>query len=102
VEKKGTSVGNAYYGEKKKRKWKGWCAFPCTGKSAPTGEEETKESRGRRGSARGQAMRSIVRIEEELNRGAEEESERALWQRGARKSTVAKIGVVYPGNDSNL
>jgi len=75
---------------------------PCTGKSAPTGEEETKKSRGRRSSARGQAIRSIIRIEEELNRGAKEESRRALWQRNARKSTVAKIGVVYPGNDSNL
>ena len=86
----------------KERKESGKGGVLCTGKSAPTGEEETKESRGRRGSARGQAMRSVVRIEEELNRGAEEESERALWQRGARKSTVAKIGVVYPGNDSNL
>jgi len=86
----------------KERKESGKGGALCTGKSTPTGEEETKESRGRRGSTRGQAMRSVVRIEEELNRGAEEESGRALWQRGARKSTVAKIGVVYSGNDSNL
>jgi len=37
-----------------------------------------------------------------LNRGAEEESGRALQQRDARRSMVARIGVVYPGNDNNL
>jgi len=41
-------------------------------------------------------------MEEELNRGAEEESKRALWQRSTRRSIVAGIGVVYPRNDSNL
>jgi len=86
----------------KERKESGKGGALCTGKSAPTGEEKTKESRGRRGSARSQAMKSVVRIEEELNRGAEEKSGRALWQRGTRKSTVAKIGVIYPRNDSNL
>ena len=50
----------------------------------------------------GQAMRSAAKMEKELNRGAEEESGRAVWQRGARRSTVARIGVVYPENDSNL
>jgi len=47
-------------------------------------------------------MRSAARIEEELNRGAEEESRRALQQRGTRRSMVAGIGIVYPRNDSNL
>jgi len=47
-------------------------------------------------------MRSAAKMEKELNRGAEEESGRALWQRDARRSTVARIGVVYPENDSNL
>jgi len=73
----------------------------CTGKSIPTGEKETEESRGRKSGTRGQAMRSIARIEE-LNRKAEKESRRALRQRDTRRSTVARIGVVYPGNDSNL
>ena len=75
--------------------------MPCTGKSVPTGEEETEESRGRKSGAHGQAMRSIARIEE-LNRKAEEESRRALRQRDTRRSMVVRIGVVYPGNDSNL
>jgi len=61
-----------------------------------------KENRGRRDSVCGQATRSAARIEEELNRGAKEESRRVLRQRGARRSTVARIGVVYPRNDSNL
>jgi len=48
-------------------------------------------------------MRSIARMEEEeLNRKAEEESRRALRQRDTRRSTVARIGVVYSENDSNL
>ena len=76
--------------------------MPCTGKSVPTGEEETEESRGRKSGMRGQATRSTARMEEKLNRRAEEESRRALQQRGARKSTVARIGVVYPRNNSNL
>ena len=46
--------------------------------------------------------RSAARMEEELNRGAKEESRRALWQKDAKESTVARIGVVYPRNDSNL
>jgi len=86
----------------KERKESGKGGVPCIGKSTLTGEEETEESREKRGSTCGQAMRSAVRMEEELNRGAEEESRRALWQRGARRSTVARIGVVYSGNDSNL
>jgi len=76
--------------------------MPCTGKSVPIGEEETEESRGRKSGARGQAMRSVARMEEELNRKAEEESRRALRQRDTRRSMVVRIGVVYPGNDSNL
>ena len=76
--------------------------MPCTGKSVPTGEEETGESRGRKSGAHGQAMRSVARMEEELNRKAEEESRRALRQRDTRRSMVVRIGVVYPGNDSNL
>jgi len=47
-------------------------------------------------------MRSATRMEEELNRRAEEESGRALQQRGARRSIVARIGMVYPRNNSNL
>ena len=76
--------------------------MPCTGKSIPTGKEETEESRGRRSSVHGQATKSTARIEEKLNRRAKEESRRALQQRNTRRSTVARIGVVYPRNDSNL
>jgi len=47
-------------------------------------------------------MRSTARIEEELNRRAKEESRRTLRQRDTRRSTVARIGVVYPRNNSNL
>ena len=64
--------------------------------------KKVEESKGRGGGAHGQAMRSAARMEKKLNRGAEEENGRALWQRGARRSTVARIGVVYPRNDSNL
>jgi len=87
---------------KKERKGGRKGGMPYTGKSAPIGEEETEESRERRSGIRGQVMRSTARMEEKLNRRAEKESRRALWQRGARKSMVARIGVVYPGNDSNL
>ena len=50
----------------------------------------------------GQATKSAVRMEKELNREAEKKNKRALWQRGTRRSMVAGIGVVYPRNDSNL
>ena len=74
---------------------------PCKGKS--TGRrKKVEESRGGGGGMCDQAMRSAARIEKELNRGAEKESRRALRQRGARRSTVTRIGVVHPGNDSNL
>jgi len=86
----------------KKRKKGGKGGVPCTGKNVLIREEETEESRGKRSGGHSQAMRSAVRMEEELNRGAEEESRRVLWQRGARRSMVARIRVVYPGNDSNL
>jgi len=72
----------------------------CKGKSAGR-RKKVEESRGGEGTC-GQATRSAARMEEVLNRGAEEESRRALQQRGARRSMVARIGVVYPGNDSNL
>jgi len=75
--------------------------MPCKGKSAGR-RKKVEESRGKGGGMRGQAMRSAVRMEGKLNRGAEEESGRALQQQGARRSTVARIGVVYPRNDSNL
>ena len=76
-------------------------SMSCKGKSAGR-RKKVKESKGGGGGTRGQATRSAARIEEELNRGAEEESGRALGQRGARRSTVARIGMVYSGNDSNL
>jgi len=41
-------------------------------------------------------------MEEELNRRAEEEGGGALWQRGARKSIVTRVGVVYSGDGSDL
>ena len=76
-------------------------SVPCKGKS--TGRrKKIKESKGGGGSACSQATRSTVRMEEKLNREAEEESRRVLWQRGARRSTVARIRVVHPGNNSNL
>jgi len=46
--------------------------------------------------------RSAARMEEELNGGAKEESRGALWERSARGSTVTRIRVVYPGNNSDL
>jgi len=73
----------------------------CKKKSAGR-RKKVEKSRGGGGGMHGQATRSAARIEEELNRGAEEESGRALGQRGARRSTVARIGVVYPRNNSNL
>jgi len=72
----------------------------CKGKSAER-RKKVEESRGGEGT-HSQATRSAARIEEVLNRGAEEESGRALQQRDARRSMVARIGVVYPGNDNNL
>jgi len=64
--------------------------------------KEVKESRGRRGGVRGQAMRSAARMEEELSRRAKEESRGALWQRSAEGSSVTRIGVVYPRNNSDV
>jgi len=46
--------------------------------------------------------RSTARIEEELNGRAKGESGGALWQRSARGSIVARIGVVHLGDNSNL
>jgi len=41
-------------------------------------------------------------MKEELNRRAKEESGGALWQRSARRSTVARTGVIYSRNNSDL
>ena len=46
--------------------------------------------------------KSAPRMEGELDRGAKEESRGALWQRSARGSTVTRIRVVHPRNNSNL
>jgi len=90
---------------------------PYTGKSAPTEKEEAgvpnkgrstgrrkevEESRGRRGSTCGQAMRNTAKMEEELDKRAKEESGGALQKRSTRGSTVARIGIVYPRDDSDL
>jgi len=47
-------------------------------------------------------MINAAKVEKELNGRAKEKSRRALWQRSTRRSTVARIGVVYPGNNSDL
>jgi len=46
--------------------------------------------------------KSAPRMEGELDRGAKEESRGALWQRSARGSTVTRIRVVHPRNNSDL
>ena len=52
-------------------------SMPCKGKS--TGRrKKVKESKGRRGSMYGQAMRSAARVEEELSKRAKEKSRRTL------------------------
>jgi len=50
---------------------------PCKGKRAGR-RKKIEESRRGEASTPGQATRSAARIEEKLNRGAEEESRRAL------------------------
>jgi len=95
-EEKGGMCGKATKGAPTKG-----TGMPCKGKSAGR-RKKVEESREGGGGVCGQATRSTARIKKELNRGAEEESKRALWQRDARRSTVTRIGVVYPGNDSNL
>jgi len=67
-------------------------------KEKSTGRRKKVENKGGGGGARGQATRSAARMKEKLNRGAKEESRRALWQRDARRSMVARIGVVYCNN----
>ena len=66
---------------------------PGRGKSTPTGSEEASVPRKRK---------STGRMEEKLNGEAKEESRGALWERSARGSTVTRIRVVYPGNNSDL
>jgi len=74
---------------------------PCKGKG--TGRrKKVEESRGGRGSICGQTTRSAARMEEKLNRRAEKERGGALQQRGARRSTVTRVRVVYSGDDSDL
>jgi len=74
--------------------------MPCKEKS--TGRrKEVEESRGRRGSAHGQAMRSAARIEEELSRGAKEESRGTLWKRRSGRSAIIRVRV-NDGRDSSI
>jgi len=89
---------------------------PKGGKSMPRKEEastsyqgkgtgrrkEVEESRGGRSGTCDQAMRSIARIEKKLNGRAQKESRGALWQRSAGGSTVTRIGMVHPRNNSDL
>jgi len=88
---------------------------PSTGRSTPTREEEAsapnkgkgigrteeaEESRGRKSGMRGQAMKCIARMEEELDRKAKEESGRALWKEGPRRSATVGLRMVYEGGSS--
>jgi len=50
---------------------------PCKGKGVGR-RKEIEESRGSRGSTRGQAIKSIAKMGEELNRRAKEESRGTL------------------------
>jgi len=64
--------------------------------------EKRLRSRGGRSGMHGQATRSTARMEKELDGRAQKESKRALWQRSAGESMVTRIGVVHPGNNSDL
>ena len=72
----------------------------CKDKSAER-RKEVEESRGRRGSAHGQAIRSVARIEEELSRGAKEESRGTLWKRHSGRSAIIRVRV-NNGRDSSI
>ena len=95
-----TVEGDGVCGKATKIAAKGETGTSCKGKGTGRREEAKESRRGRSGAPC--TGKSTARMEEELNRRAKEESRRTLWQRGARRSMVARIGVVYLGNNSNL
>ena len=64
--------------------------------------KRVEESRGRKSSMHGQAMRSIARMEEELSGKIEEEGEGALRQGGTRRSTPTRVKIVYGRSNSDI
>ena len=85
------------------------------GKSAPAAREEAGAPRNRKCTGKkvekdGRRKHGIPytgkgtarSLEEEFDGGAKKASGGTLWQRSARGSTVARIGVVHPRNSSNV
>ena len=72
---------------------------PYKGKSAGR-RKKVKESKGERGSACGQAMRSTARVEEELSRKAKKKSRGTLWKRHPRRGAIIRTKMVYEGSSS--
>jgi len=72
---------------------------PYKGKSAGR-RKKVKESKGGRGSACGQAMRSTARVEEELSRKAKKKSRGTLWKRHPRRGAIIRTKMVYEGSSS--
>ena len=68
--------------------------MPCKGRSA--GKEVEEDGTGGDG-ARGQATKSIARMEEEFSRRIEEEGRGALWERRSRRGAIMGARLVYEG-----
>jgi len=75
-------------------------SIPYKGRSAG---KEVEESRRKRGSACGLAMRSTARrVEKEFSSGVEKESRGTLWRRSTRGSTPTRVRIVHGGSNSDV